>query len=139
MTVKAGYATPIYHVAEITKSLEFYERLGFTTVFIDDCKPPSYARMECSGGAIAFLAAEKDHPVNPAAQGVLLYMYTPDLAGLHAQLIASGVTVSGIGYPGYMPRGEFNLLDPDGYRLCVGHWGKEEQENWEKAIGRKPQ
>ncbi len=53
-----------------------------------------------AAGAIAFLAAEKDHPVNPAAQGVLLYMYTPDLAGLHAQLIASGVTVSGIGYPG---------------------------------------
>jgi len=136
MSVKAGYATPIYHVAEIEKSLEFYARLGFTTVFVQG-KPAGYARMECSGGAIAFLLAEKEHPINPTAQGVLLYMYTPDLAGLHEQLVASGVTVSKIGYPEYMPRGEFNLDDPDGYHVCVGHWGKEEQEAWDRQLSEK--
>jgi predicted lactoylglutathione lyase len=32
MTVKAGYSTSMLHVAEIEKSIRFYELLGFTTV-----------------------------------------------------------------------------------------------------------
>jgi hypothetical protein len=42
-------------------------------------------------------------------------MYTPDLAGLRDQLVAKDSKVSPIGYPGYMPRGEMNLKDPDCY------------------------
>jgi len=29
-------------------------------------------------------------------------------------------------------------LDPDGYVIFVGHWGKAEQDAWEKQIGKKP-
>jgi len=32
MTVKAGYSTSMLHVAEIEKSIRFYELLGFATV-----------------------------------------------------------------------------------------------------------
>jgi hypothetical protein len=39
MTVKASYSTPLLHVAEIEKSIPFYERLGFTTVDTDRCQP----------------------------------------------------------------------------------------------------
>jgi hypothetical protein len=35
MTVKAGYCTPMLHVAEIEKSIRFYELLGFNVPAID--------------------------------------------------------------------------------------------------------
>jgi hypothetical protein len=82
-----------------------------------------------------FLRAEEEHPVNPTAQGVMLCMYTPDLKGLREQLIAGGVKALPIGYPGYMPSGELNLVDPDGHHITIAHWGKEEHEAWEKRIG----
>lgn len=73
-----------------------------------------------------FLRAE--HPVDPAVQGVMLYMYSPDLLALHAELQRSGVAPPPISYPGYMPSGEMQLRDPDGYSVIVAHWEPNEQE-----------
>jgi len=137
MSVKVGYSTPTLHVAEIEKSIAFYELLGFVTVDTDRCTPLGWARMHCEGGAVMFLRAEEGHFADPAVQGVMLYMYVPDLKALREQLIAGGVKAPAIGYPGYMPSGEINLADPDGYRIAIAHWGKEEQEAWEKRIGRR--
>jgi hypothetical protein len=61
----------------------------------------------------------------------------PDLTGLRQHLLASGVQVPPIRYPEYMPSGEISLADPDGYTIVVSHWGKSEQEAWEKRIGAK--
>jgi len=135
MTIKAGYSTPMLHVAEIEKSICFYELLGFTTVDTDRCTPLGWARMHCEGGAVMFLRAEG--PVDPS-HPVMLYMYTPDLPALHEQLLAAGVQVPPIGYPGYMPSGEINLRDPDGNIIPIAHWGKAEHEAWEKRIGATP-
>jgi predicted enzyme related to lactoylglutathione lyase len=135
MTVKAGYSTPLLHVAEIERSIRFYELLGFTTIDTDRCAPLGWARMHCDGGAIMFLRAE--HPIHPAAQKLMLYMYTPDLAALREQLQANGIAAPEINYPGYMPSGEITLKDPDGSTIFVGHWGKSEQQAWEERIGRK--
>ena len=138
MTAKAGYSTPLLHVAEIERSIRFYELLGFETIDTDRCQPLGWARMHCEGGAVMFLRVEGDEKPNPAAQGVLLYMYTPDLAGLCEHLQSNGVKVPPIKRPPYMPSGEICLRDPDGYVIFVGHWGKEEQEAWERRIGAKP-
>ena len=135
MSVKAGYSTPLLHVAEVERSLRFYELLGFATVDTDRCKPIGFARMHCEGGAVMFLRAEE--PVDPSAQAVLLCMYTPDLVALREQLLAAGVKVPPIRYPGYMPSGEISFADPDGYLIFVSHWGKSEQEAWEERIGAK--
>jgi len=135
MIAKAGYSTPLLHVAEIERSIRFYELLGFVTVDTDRCTPIGWARLHCEGGAVMFLRAEG--PGDPAAQGVLLYMYTPDLAGLRERLLANGLKVPPIRYPAYMPSGEIRLSDPDGYLVLVAHWGKSEHEAWEKRIGTK--
>ena len=135
MTIKASYSTPLLHVAELEKSIPFYERLGFTTIDTDRCNPLGWARLHCDGGAVMFLRAER--PIDASAQGVMLCMYTPDLAGLREQLLASGVAVPPIVYPEYMPSGEFDITDPDGFHIAVMHWGKSEQEAWEKRIGAK--
>jgi hypothetical protein len=135
MSVKAGYSTPVLHVAEIEKSIRFYELLGFATIDTDRCQPLGWARMHCEGAALTFLRA--DEPVDPSVQAVMLYMYTPDLIGLREHLLASGIKVPPIRHPGYMPSGEIRLDDPDGYTVLVAHWGKAEHEAWEKRIGTK--
>jgi glyoxalase/bleomycin resistance protein/dioxygenase superfamily protein len=135
MTAKVSYSTPMLHVAEIERSVQFYELLGFVTVDTDRCKPLGWARIHCEGGAVMFLRAEG--PVDAAAHPVILYMYTPDLTGLREHLLASGVQVPPIKYPGYMPSGEITMTDPDGNVILVGHWGKSEQEAWEKRTGGK--
>ncbi len=135
--VKAGYSTPMLHVADIPRSIRFYEHLGFETVDTEgaaDC--PFWARQHCEGGAIMLLAAEE--PFDPSVQSVLLYMYTPDLAALREQLLAAGVAVPPIHYPEYMPSGEICLKDPDGYTVLVAHWGDAEHSAWPKRIGAKP-
>jgi hypothetical protein len=135
MTIKASYSTPLLHVAELEKSIPFYERLGFTTIDTDRCNPLGWARLHCDGGAVMFLRAER--PIDASAQGVMLCMYTPDLVGLRGQLLASGVPVPPIVHPEYMPSGEFDITDPDGFHIAIMHWGKSEQEAWEKRIGSK--
>jgi hypothetical protein len=120
-------------VAEIKKSIPFYGRLGFATIDTDRCEPLGWARLHCQGGAVMFLRA--GHPIDASAQGVIFCMYSPDLAGLREHLLASGVAVPPIDYPEYLPSGKFNITDPDGYHIEVVHWGKPEQEAWEKRIG----
>ena len=136
MTVKAGYSTPLLHVADIPRSIRFYELLGFETVDTEgepDC--PGWARLHCEGGAIMLLAAEE--PVEPSVQSVLLYMYTPDLLALRDQLLAAGIPVPEIRHPDYMPSGEIHLQDPDGYAVLVAHWGQSEHDAWLQRIGRR--
>ncbi len=137
MSFAVGYSTPMLHVAEIENSIRFYELLGFRTVDTDRCRPLGWARLHCEGGAVMFLRAE--NPVDPSAQSIALYMYTPDLAGLREKLLASGVKVPPIHFPEYMPSGEVTLRDPDGYFIFVAHWGAQQQTEWERRINSNSQ
>lgn len=136
MPVKAGYSTPMLHVADIERSIHFYELLGFATVDTDRAQPLGWARLHCEGGAVMFLRAEEPLDASASAHALLLCMYTPDLAGLREQLLANGVKVPSIRYPPYMPSGELTIADPDGYTILVSHWGKSQQEEWEKRISK---
>jgi catechol 2,3-dioxygenase-like lactoylglutathione lyase family enzyme len=130
MLPKAGYSTPLLHVADIARSLRFYELLGFELIDTEG-EPLNWARMHCEGGALMFLAAEPGHASPPA---LMLVMYAPNLAALREHLLANGVAVSAIKYPAYMPSGEINFRDPDGNFLSICHWGKKEHEAWEKRL-----
>lgn len=134
-TVRAGYSTPLLHVRSIERSLRFYEPLGFAVVDTDRGTPLGWARLHCAGGAIMLLRA--DEPLAEEGRGVLLYLYTPDLAGLRTQLVAQGFTPTPIRHPAYMPSGEMLLTDPDGFVVLVGHWGESEHAAWLERIGRK--
>ena len=124
------------HVADVARSIRFYELLGFE--LIDTEGPatcPGWARMHCEGGALMFLLAEE--PVDASAQSILLAMYTPDLPALREHLLANGVKVPPTTYPGYMPRGQITLKDPDGYIVGINHWGDAEHAAWLKGIEQK--
>ena len=137
MTVKAGWCTPMLHAKSIEDSIQFYQRLGFEVVDTDDCgngEPLGWARIHCEGGALMFLRAE--HPRDPHAPGAMFTMYTPDLPALREQLIAAGLDVSPIKYPGYMPSGEAYVKDPDGNIVELVHWSDKEHTAWLKRIGK---
>jgi catechol 2,3-dioxygenase-like lactoylglutathione lyase family enzyme len=135
MTTKAGYSTPMLHVADVERSLRFYERLGFEVVDVERGHGMTgWARMHCEGGAIMFLRSEE--PRAAAHDRFLLYLYTPDLPSLCAQLGAAGVEVT-IGYPEHMQSGEARLQDPDGYTVLIGHWSDREHQAWLESLERK--
>lgn len=149
MPPKAGYSTPMLHVADVARSLRFYQLLGFETIDTDatdttegDPSRPGWARMHCEGGALMFLGPEDDepapaHPPRRMPDRFLLAMYTPDLPALREHLLAQGVEVPAITYPEWMPSGQVHIKDPDGYRVNVNHWGKKEHEEWEKRLSAK--
>ncbi len=132
MSARATHSTPMLHVADIERSIGFYQLLGFTTIDTDGGTPIGWARLHCNAGEIMFLRAE--HAIDARAQGFFFYLYTPDLPALREHLIAHAIAVSAIKYPGYMQSGMVNLDDPDGYHLEIGHWGKGEHEAWLKHL-----
>jgi catechol 2,3-dioxygenase-like lactoylglutathione lyase family enzyme len=113
---------PLAHVADVAASAAFYEALGFETVA--SFAPPGEERPAwvslCSGGAQLMLSRASE-PVVAAQQAVLFYVYCADVAGLHARLAEAGRAPGPIAAPFYNPKGEFRLVDPDGYVVMVAH------------------
>lgn len=124
------------HVQSVERSIKFYEQLGFEFIDDDGCVPPGWARMHCSGGAVMFLGAEPDHPNPPhrVPDRFMLIMYTPDLPALREQLIAAGLQPKEISHPPYAKAGNMIIKDPDSYHIEIVHWGKAEDEAWEKHL-----
>jgi hypothetical protein len=59
-------------------------------------------------------------PLDREEPHVLFYLYAHDLKGLRAELVSKGFKPGEISYPEYLPSGEFQLYDPDGYMLMIG-------------------
>jgi catechol 2,3-dioxygenase-like lactoylglutathione lyase family enzyme len=81
---------PFVHVADVDRSVAFYERLGFE--MLHELVPEDrrvWAFLE--RGDARLMVAEADAPVDAGAQAVLFYLYTRDLDGLRAHLLDSGV------------------------------------------------
>src|SRR5262245_26614262 len=140
MTAKAGWSTPMLHVAEVERSIRFYRLLGFELVDVQgekDC-PLAWARMSTAdGSAIMFLCGEEEHVVKPELQGIMLVLYTAELTALRDQLVAAGEKPTEIEKPPWMPSGHIMLRDPDGYAVGINQWGDTEHDAWLKQIEEK--
>jgi uncharacterized glyoxalase superfamily protein PhnB len=109
---------PIAHVADTKRSIEFYAQLGFEV--LSKFEPEGrlkWAHLR-NGGADLMLSLAAE-PINPAAQGVLFYMYVLDVAKFREQLAAQGLKVGELQYFFFAKDGEFRIVDPDGYVLLV--------------------
>ena len=113
------------HVANVERAAAFYHLLGFQ---VGNRVPPT-GSMEW---AWLYHAAASDWKLGPnvmltraegaidaEAQHVLFYLYAHDLAALRSSLLAHGVSASEITYPDYLPHGECQVIDPDGYTLML--------------------
>ena len=112
------------HVASVPRAAAFYALLGFdvaNTHHDPACgDEPVWAWLQTPHGGSLMLALADD-PVDPAVQAVLFYLYCDDVVAMHAALLASGVAAGDITYPFYCPKGEFRMVDPDGYVAMVTH------------------
>lgn len=109
---------PFVHVDDVERSIAFYQNLGFVVASIYKYREtPVWAALQ-SGGAELMITRDGD-PIDPTGQGILFYLYSPDLAALRAQLLTNGIEARKIenGTPG--PREEMKVTDPDGYVLMV--------------------
>src|SRR3954451_1806817 len=115
---------PFVHVADVDRSVAFYERLGF--VMEHEVAPEGrriWAFLE--RGDARLMVAEADEPVDPHAQAVLFYLYTRDLDALRARLLDAGVAAGEIATGGPGRDRQMALADLDGYRLMVAQIERE--------------
>ncbi|MGZ8868263.1 MAG: VOC family protein [Thermoanaerobaculia bacterium] len=113
------------HVADVARSAAFYRFLGFE---IGNRVPktglPQWAWLYAPGapdwrrGPNLMLGCV-ERPLQPEAQDVLFYLYASDLVALREKLLLEGLRAGQITYPDYLPKGEFQLKDPDGYCLMI--------------------
>jgi hypothetical protein len=109
---------PFVHVADIARSIAFYELLGMRIcATYESGGRLVWAHLRSERAALMLALAEE--PVDAREQGVLFYLYAPDLAALRDHLVAAGAGPGQIvdGSPG--PREELRIDDPDGYRLMI--------------------
>lgn len=129
---------PYAHVADVLRSLEFYERLGLARGNTVKSADGRVVWGSARRGSAHIMFALASGVVVPEQQAVLFYLYTEDLALLRRHLVATGVVemsalpapghptseprgrVYPITHPFYMPKGECRVVDPDGYSLLIG-------------------
>jgi hypothetical protein len=120
MSAKLQGLIPMAHVADVQRSADFYALFGMEVrgSLRSPEGPLQWAHLSCAQAHIMF--ARASGPIIADQQAVLFYLYSPDLIALRDHLLSTGVKVSPITYPNYMPKGEIRLEDPDGYVLLVG-------------------
>ena len=109
-------------IADVPQSVTFYEHLGFSVAnnfTPPDAEVPSWAWLESDGAHL--MVARASEPVVPEQQAVLFYLYVEDVAAAREILATAGLNPGPIATPFYAPRGEFRLVDPDGYCLMITH------------------
>ena len=120
--MKTRQLVSMISVADVERSIAFYRNLGFDvgkTFAPAGATTPSWAWLH-SGEAQLMLSAATE-PVVADKQGVLFYAYTDDVAQARASLVEAGLNPGEITLPFYNPRGEFELVDPDGYIVMITH------------------
>lgn len=121
--------TAYAHVADVRRSIEFYERLGLAVRNTHDVHGrPVWAFLtsasdDPNAAQARLMISLADGTIDASVQAVLFYCWTSDVRTLHHDLAAAGIDVDDIEYPFYMPAGEFRMTDPDGYVLLVGQLG----------------
>lgn len=113
---------PLVHVASVPRSTAFYAKLGFAVANQHESPQdaePVWAWLQ--SGDATLMCAKAENPIDDRVQGVLFYAYVDDVPVERAALGAAGVACGEITYPFWAPRGEFRIVDPDGYVVMVTH------------------
>ena len=120
--MKTRQLVPMVSVADVERSIAFYSQLGFevgNTFAPEGAEKAVWAWLYSDAAQLMVTAAEE--PVVAEQQRVLFYIYTDDVAAAHEELAEAGLNPGTIMTPFYAPRGEFQLVDPDGYVVMVTH------------------
>ena len=122
MTMQTRQLVPMISVVDVERSIAFYQHLGFqvgNTFAAEGAAKPAWAWLYSDRAQLMLSSAAK--PIVPEQQSVLFYIYTDDVAAARAALVEAGLSPGEIRTEFYAPRGEFELVDPDGYILMITH------------------
>jgi catechol 2,3-dioxygenase-like lactoylglutathione lyase family enzyme len=126
---------PFILVADVERSIPFYEALGFEVVKrYEPNDRLEFAGLEATSSANVMLArvdaVPETGPDGPTPG--FLYLYTSDLEGLRARLLEAGHQADEIeDGPGPGPNRQMCVRDPDGHGHMVA-------ELFEGSVGRDP-
>ena len=133
LVAPVGSIVAMIHVASVERSAEFYRHLGFEigNYVPRDCPPPMHwawlyqphTQSWKSGPNLMLTRDSRPSPMQKDEPHVLFYLYAHDLVGLREDLLSKGIAAGPIGYPEYLPAGEFKVHDPDGYMLMIAQSG----------------
>ena len=103
-------------VADVQRSIDFYEQLGFRVEnTVSDDGRLNWAYLRRNGAHLMVtLGGTGPGPIQ-------LYLYVDDVTAFTTRLAAEDIAVGPVEERIYMPKGEFELSDPDGHCLLVGH------------------
>jgi catechol 2,3-dioxygenase-like lactoylglutathione lyase family enzyme len=119
------------HVADVERSVNFYRLLGFE---VGNKVPPTgpmhwawlYAPQAADWKRGPNLMLTRSPcAIDAESQEVLFYLYALDLKATRQALVTSGISAGEIGFPEYLPQGEFRVVDPDGYTLMIAQSGED--------------
>jgi uncharacterized glyoxalase superfamily protein PhnB len=111
------------HVADIARTIEFYEQLGAKLGGTHRNPRGQLVWASMTAGDSFFMFSLASGPIDAGQQAVLFYLYSENLVALREHMVAQGIEVSPITHPFYMEKGEMRAEDPDGYVLLIGQKG----------------
>jgi uncharacterized glyoxalase superfamily protein PhnB len=113
--MKMNRLVPMLPVSDLSVSIEFYQKLGFTVEHRRDDWGWAMLRFdECRIMVDRSINQRSDAP-----RQSVLYLYPEDLSEYHERVRASGLVVPELDLTFY-GMSEFRLDDPDGNRLWIG-------------------
>ena len=119
--MKTQSLVPMLSVSDVERSIAFYRHLGFEVGNSFACEgeiKPSWAWLRSGAAGLMLSATSKP---TAGQNTILFYVYTEDVTAARLSLIQAGLNPGEITTPFYAPRGEFELVDPDGYIVMVTH------------------
>lgn len=110
---------PYAHVADIQRSIAFYQQLGFTVANAhpEDSKAPIWVWM--NAGKANLMLSKASAPIVASEQAIFFYLYVHDVKACRERVIEAGIPAGPLEHPFYLPLGEFRVHDPDGYGVSV--------------------
>jgi catechol 2,3-dioxygenase-like lactoylglutathione lyase family enzyme len=113
--------TPLLVVSDLQRSVDFYcQKLGFVEPALHG-EPPCFAMMNRDGFDLMLSLAEDPTQVHPHGRNGVwdVYVSVSDVAVEAAALEAAGVGLDKGPTDAFYSMREIEILDPDGYRLCL--------------------
>jgi hypothetical protein len=116
-------AAPMTHVADVERTVLFYQMLGMQLASTHRAPDGRLVWADLRAGTSRMMFTLASGPIDSSQQAILFYLYSESLVALREELIAAGIEVGPIRYPFYMEKGEIRLEDPDRYVLLIGQAG----------------
>lgn len=115
MSMRISNLIPMLPVADVGRSIAFYEKLGFS---VDD-RNDEWRWAMLVNGDCRLMVDQSINTAPGAPRNAIVYLYPDDIAAFHRQARAHGLALPDLQTTFYGMT-EFRLDDPDGNRLWVG-------------------